>query len=95
MNTTQIKELKEFLRYLKSSTSEVTFSIDSDDKIDLLGWNFIPGLKDYIINEISEILDFVGEDYMETEITIEYDEIEDIASIFYDGGFWCNIEAIY
>jgi len=94
MNATQIKDLKEFLRYLESSTSEVSFSIDSDDKIDLLGWNFIPGLKDYIINEISEILDFLDWDYMNTEITIEYDEAYDIASISHNGGFWCNIEPI-
>jgi len=92
MNDSQIKLLKDFLRSLEYSTSELNFSIDSDDTIDLLGWNFIPGLKDYLINEISEILDFVDLDYMKAEITIEYDEVEDIASIFYNGGFWCNIE---
>jgi len=94
MNTTQVKELKDFLRYLDYSTSEVNFTVDSDYTIDLLGWNFIPGLKDYLINEISEILDFLDWDYMNTEITIEYDEAYDIASISHNGGFWCNIEPI-
>jgi len=92
MNDTQIKELKEFLRSLHSSTTNVDYFIDSDGNIDLLGWNFIPGLKDYIINEISEILDFVDRKHMNIWFAIEYDEAHDIASIFYNGRFWCNIE---
>ena len=92
MNATQIKELKDYLRSLEYSTSDVTFLIDSDDTIDLLGWNFIPGLKDYLINEISEILDFVDRKHMNIWFAIEYDEAYDIASIFYNGRFWTNIE---
>jgi len=92
MNTTNIKELKEFLRYLDSSTSVIPFLIDSDGTIDLAGWNFIPGLKDYLINEISEILDFVDRKHMNIWFAIEYDEANDMASIFYNGRFWCNIE---
>jgi len=94
MNDSQIKLLKDFLRSLESSTSEVSFSVDSDYTIELNGWDFIPGLKSYLLNEISEVLDFLDWDYMNTEITIEYDEAYDIASISHNGGFWCNIEPI-
>jgi len=92
MNATQIKELKDFLRSLEYSTSDVTFLIDSEGTIDVLGWNFIPGLKDYIISEISEILDFVDRKHMNIWFAIKYDEDNDIASIYYNGKFWCNIE---
>jgi len=92
MNTTQIELLKKLLRTRTYITNEVTYFIDSDETIDLLGWNFIPGLKDYLINEISEVLDFVDRNHMNTWFTIEYDAVEDIASIFYNGRFWCNIE---
>ena len=92
MNATQIELLKKLLRTRTYITNEVTYFIDSDENIDLLGWNSIPGLKDYLINEISEVLDFVDRNHMNTWFTIEYDAVEDIASIFYNGKFWCNIE---
>jgi len=92
MNATQIELLKKLLRTRTYITNEVTYFIDSDENIDLLGWNSIPGLKDYFINEISEVLDFVDRNHMNTWFTIEYDAVEDIASIFYNGKFWCNIE---
>jgi len=92
MNTTHIEKLKKFLRTHTYSTNEVTFYFESDGTIDLLGWNFIPGLKDFLIKEITEILDFVDGNFMKTEITIEYDRFYDIASISYNGCFWCDIE---
>jgi len=92
MNATDIKRLKKLLRSRTYITNEVTFYFDCDGHIDLLGWNFIPGLKGYIINEIFNILEFGDGNYIDTKITIEYDKVEDIASISHNGGFWCNIE---
>jgi len=90
MNANAIKQLKEFLRASQDSTHEVVFSID-DDNIYLLGWDFIPGLKNLLIDEINGILDFVDGTDIEIEITLEYDQCYNIVSIFYNGRFWDNI----